>query len=144
MTMLYVLDTDHITLLQRRHPVVISRFIALPPEVIAVTVVSAMEQVRGRLAQIHRAKTAPEVVSAFASFQEALNFYRTVPVLPYDETAALQFARLRQILKPRPGTQDLRIASIALSRGVTLVTRNQRDFESITGLSLEDRSVPRH
>jgi tRNA(fMet)-specific endonuclease VapC len=59
MTALYVLDTDHITLLQLRHPVVISRFIALPPEVIAVTVVSAMEQVRGRLAQIHCAKTAP-------------------------------------------------------------------------------------
>jgi tRNA(fMet)-specific endonuclease VapC len=38
MTVRYVLDTDHITLLQRRHPVVISRFTALPPEVIAVTV----------------------------------------------------------------------------------------------------------
>jgi hypothetical protein len=46
MTGFYVLDTDHITLLQRNHPAVISRFTALPPERIAVTVVSAMEQVR--------------------------------------------------------------------------------------------------
>ena len=79
MSVLYVLETDHITLLQRNHPAVISRFTALPPEVIAATVVSAMEQVRGRLAQIHRAKTAPEVVKAFARFQEALTFYHTVP-----------------------------------------------------------------
>jgi tRNA(fMet)-specific endonuclease VapC len=50
MTVLYILDTDHLTLLQRNHPAVISRFTALPPEVIAATVVSAMEQVRGRLA----------------------------------------------------------------------------------------------
>lgn len=45
MSVLYVLETDHITLLQRNHPAVISRFTALPPEVIAATVVSAMEQV---------------------------------------------------------------------------------------------------
>ena len=32
MTGFYVLDTDHITLLQRNHPAVISRFTALPPE----------------------------------------------------------------------------------------------------------------
>jgi tRNA(fMet)-specific endonuclease VapC len=74
MTALYILDTDHITLLQRNHPRVIARFASLPPEVVAVTVVSAMEQMRGRLAQIHRAKTVPEVVNAFARFQEALHF----------------------------------------------------------------------
>ena len=142
MTVLYVLDTDHLTLLQRNHRAVITHFTALPPEVIAATVVSAMEQVRGRLAQIHRAKTAPEVVEAFARFQEALAFYRTVPVLPYDETAAAHFARLRQVLRRRPGTQDLRIAAIALSRGATLVTRNRRDFQGIAGLQLEDWSAP--
>ncbi len=142
MTVLYVLDTDHLTLLQRNHRAVSTRFAALPPEVIAATIVSAMEQVRGRLAQIHRAKTAPEVVETFARFQEALTFYRTVPVLPYDETAATHFARLRQVLQRRPGTQDLRIAAIALSRGATLVTRNQRDFQGIAGLHLEDWSAP--
>ena len=68
MTTLYILDTDHITLLQRNHSAVISRFASLPPEIVAVTVVSAMEQRRGRLAQIHRAKTASEVINAFARF----------------------------------------------------------------------------
>ena len=142
MTVRYILDTDHLTLLQRNHPAVITRFTALPPEVIAATVVSAMEQVRGRLAQIHRAKTVPEVVKAFARFQEALTFYRTVPVLPYDEAAATHFARLRHALPHRPGTQDLRIAAIALRHGATLVTRNQRDFQGIAGLPLDNWSEP--
>jgi len=71
MTVRYVLDTDPLTLLQRNHPVVITRFTALPPEVIAATVVSAMGQVRGRLAQMYHAKTVPEVVKALAHFQEA-------------------------------------------------------------------------
>jgi tRNA(fMet)-specific endonuclease VapC len=142
MTALYILDTDHITLLQRNHPAVISRFASVPPEVVAVTVVSAMEQMRGRLAQIHRAKTAPEVVNAFARFQEAVHFYRTVLVLPYDAAAAAQFGRLRQLHTHRPGTQDLRIAAIAHSRGATLVTRNRRDFEHIPVLQMEDWSLP--
>jgi len=139
---LYLLDTDHLTLFQRNHPAVIARLKDLSPDVIAATVVSAMEQVRGRLAQVHRAKTAAEVVMAFARFQEALTFYRTVPILPYDEAAAVQFTRLRQVFPHRPGTQDLRIAAIALSRNATLVTRNQRDFQGIADLHLADWSTP--
>lgn len=142
MTVLYILDTDHLTLLQRNHPAVIARVAALSPEVIAATVVSAMEQVRGRLAQIHRAKTAAEVVRAFARFQEALTFYRTVPLLPYDDAAAAQFIRLRRASSHHPGTQDLRIAAITLSRHATLVTRNQRDFQSISEILLADWSKP--
>jgi tRNA(fMet)-specific endonuclease VapC len=140
MTVRFVLNTDHLTLLQRNHPAVIARFNALPSEGFAATVVSAMEQIRGRLAQIHRAKTVREIVQAFARFQEALTFYRTVPVLSYDEAAAIHFARLRPTLPHRPGTQDLRIAAIALRHDATLVTRNRCDFQGITGLPLDDWS----
>lgn len=107
MTPLFVLDTDHITLLQRGHPATTARIIAIPPEHIAVTVVSAMEQMRGRLAQINRAKTAAQVITAFAHFQETLHFYRTVSVLSYDEAAAAHFNRLRQNHKNRPAKKML-------------------------------------
>ncbi len=140
MTPLFILDTDHITLLQRGHSVTTARITAIPSKHIAVTVVSAMEQMRGRLAQVNRAKTAAQVITAFAHFQETLHFYRTVSVLSYDEAAAVHFNRLRQDHKNRPGTQDLRIASVALSHNAILVTRNRRDFEVISDLRIQDWS----
>ncbi len=80
-------------------------------------------------------------MNAFARFHEALNFYLTVPVLAYD-VAAAQFFHWRKIQAHRPGTQDLRIAAIALSKEAILVTRNRRDFEIITGLQLDDWTQP--
>lgn len=68
-------------------------------------------------------------------------FYLTVQVLPYDAAAVAEFSRLRR-QKIRVGTQDLRIASIALSKNATVVTRNTRDFVRVPNLKIVDWSVP--
>lgn len=66
-----------------------------------------------------------------------LDYFKTVNVVDFDLQAYAYFSDLvRQ--KIRIGTQDLRIAAIALSRDTTLVTRNQKDFSRVPGLRLTD------
>jgi prevent-host-death family protein len=62
-------------------------------------------------------------------------------VLPFDESAAVVYGRLRAHLEAegeRLDEPDLRIASIALSRELTLVTGNVRHFARVPGLDVED------
>jgi tRNA(fMet)-specific endonuclease VapC len=58
----------------------------------------------------------------------------------YDVEAQIQFAKLRR-QQVRIGTQELRIAAIALSKNATLVTRNTRDFAKVPGLHIVDWSL---
>jgi tRNA(fMet)-specific endonuclease VapC len=137
--MLYILDTDHISLLQRGQQPVIANLSRVDKAYRAVTIITVAEQMQGRLAVIRRARTEIEAARAFASLQNTIAFYQSIRVLPYNEEAQSIFAQLRQ-QKIRVGTQDLRIAAIALSYRATLVTRNGKDFDRIPGLILTDWS----
>lgn len=67
------------------------------------------------------------------------------PVLPFDEAAAEAYGPLRVALErmgERLDDPDLRIASIALSRDLTLVTGNVRHFERVPGLRIENWLEP--
>lgn len=65
-----------------------------------------------------------------------LEFYAAWEVLPFDAAAADDFERLRKA-RVRIGSQDLKIASIALSRGALLLSANLRDFRQVPGLRVE-------
>lgn len=138
--MLYILDTDHISLLRHRDPYVIIHLQRVPLSLRAVTVISLAEQVQGRLAVISKANDEVIAGRAFQRLYETNEFYRAVHVLPYDEQAAQRFEQLRR-QKVRIGTQDLRIAAIALTHTATVVTRNLRDFRQVPGLLVEDWST---
>ena len=135
----FILDTDHISLFQRGNPLIRQRIAALPPEQIFVTIISFEEQVRGWLAQIKRAKDEFVVARRYRWLRESLDFFSIMRVLDFDETAAEQFGQLRQ-LRLRVGTQDLRIAAIALTTYSIVITRNARDFSRVPGLQIEDWS----
>jgi tRNA(fMet)-specific endonuclease VapC len=62
------------------------------------------------------------------------------PVIPFDAAAAAVFDGL-VAQRVRVATMDLRIAAIALSRGMVLVTRNVSDFGKVPGLQTEDWTV---
>uniref|UniRef100_B8HZK3 PilT protein domain protein n=1 Tax=Cyanothece sp. (strain PCC 7425 / ATCC 29141) TaxID=395961 RepID=B8HZK3_CYAP4 len=64
-----------------------------------------------------------------------------IPILPYDENAAIwhsrERARLFQLGKP-PSFADSQIAAIAAVNQLTLVTSNVSDFENFQDLEIEN------
>ena len=138
---LYVLDTDHVTLFQQAHPVVVQCVAAVEPEALAVTVITAEEQLRGWLKAIRRASSGSRLVWAYAGLRAALGYFNSVHLLDFDQAAYARYEELRR-QKIRIGTQDLRIAAIVLSVEGILVTRNRRDFERVPSLVFQDWTIP--
>lgn len=138
--MLYILDTDHMTLWQHNHPSVIAKLRQVSIHERTVTQVSLTEQVQGWQALIARARTEEEIARNLQRLYETIIFYQSLQVLPYEPVAILKFEQLRQA-KIRIGSQDLRIAAIALCKNATVVTRNLRDFQQVPGLRLVDWST---
>jgi tRNA(fMet)-specific endonuclease VapC len=65
----------------------------------------------------------------------------TIPVLPFHEAAAHAYAQLRTDLEQRGAPlaePDLRIAAIALAFDLVLVTGNQRHFQRVPNLRIEN------
>ncbi|HWG47092.1 MAG TPA: type II toxin-antitoxin system VapC family toxin [Gemmataceae bacterium] len=63
----------------------------------------------------------------------------------FDAVAAEEYAKIRADLaaKGTPiGPNDLMIAAIALTHGLTLVTHNTTEFSRVNGLTLEDWQTP--
>ena len=136
----WILDTDHISLFQRQHPVVTQRVMTVNPEEVAVTIVTVEEQFYGRLNQIKKAKSADQLLFGYARLEETLKYYQTINVINFDqESYHCYFELLRQ--KIRIGTQDLRIAALVMANNGILVTRNRQDFERVPGLRFEDWSI---
>ena len=86
---------------------------------------------------INRARTSVGVVRGYTLLAENLRAFALAPVLPFDAAAAAVFDDLRA-QGVRIATMDLRIASIALCRGLIVLTRNTRDFGKVPGLVTED------
>lgn len=63
--MIYVLDSDHLSLHQRGHEPLKNHLLAVQAEQICITIVSAEELLRGRLAQIRRVTRPDERIQAY-------------------------------------------------------------------------------
>lgn len=126
--------------MQRGHLDIRQRLTMIKPREIAITIISAEEQIRGRLGIIRRANSSNELVLAYRRLKELLDELETINVLDFIPEASLIYGDLIQ-QKIRIGTRDLRIAAIALAVKGTLVTRNHRDFEKVPGLKVEDWTV---
>ena len=77
---------------------------------------------------------------AYQKLRATIRFFQSVQILDFDMDCERKFLELRR-QNIRTGSQDLRIAATALIHGLTLVTRNTKDFAKVPGLRVEDWSV---
>ena len=137
-----LVDTDHLTLLKypdsERGVRLNARLDAQPPdEVVAISIISVEEQMRGWLAAIAKERHARRQVFAYSELARLFDYFRAFTILLFDERAADQFESLRAA-KIRLGTMDLKIAAIALVNQALLLSANHRDFERVPGLRVEN------
>jgi tRNA(fMet)-specific endonuclease VapC len=137
--MMYLLDTDTLTHLHSGNTNVINRLESLQDEEVAITIVTKVEILRGRIDYLLKAFSGSDLLKAQELFSRSETLLNQLPVISIDPNAANQFDRLQGISKFRKiGRADLLIASISLAHQATLVTRNLRHFRQISHLSLEN------
>jgi tRNA(fMet)-specific endonuclease VapC len=130
----YLLDTDTLSNLVKGNPspVLLRRLALVPPQQQFTSTINIGEMAYGA----HRS-TRPGYFLGLLQSQ----ILPQVQVVPFDTAAALIYGPLRAAFE-RQGTligeADLRIASIALAHGLTVVTGNVRHFSRVSGLTVEN------
>jgi tRNA(fMet)-specific endonuclease VapC len=131
-----LLDTDHFTVLvdgrHSLHKRLVKRLDEADDDV-GLPVVSIEEQLRAWLAQIHRTRSLASQVVPYTRLVRLIHTLSMWEITSWTEDAADAFAQFRR-QRIRIGTQDLKIAAIALTHDSLLLTANLRDFEQVPGL----------
>jgi tRNA(fMet)-specific endonuclease VapC len=130
----YLLDTNTCIAVLRQKKAVLVRLLRHAPNDIAIASMSIAELWFGALKSSNPARGRALTDAFLEPFQ----------ALPFDESAAESYARVRMQLEARGtpiGERDLIIASIALAHGLTVVTHNTREFGRVDGLIVDDWSV---
>ena len=132
------MDTDTLSELSRGNAAVTARARTYLAEFgrLTITSVTVFERLRGYRQAIRAGKPFQRQLQAFEALACAC------VVLPFDQDAADVAATIWSLVTraQRQHLGDILIASVAISRQIPLVTRNKRDFESLTkasGVSLD-------
>jgi len=127
----YLLDTDTcIRVIRERPPALRERFNA-EADSLCISMVTLGELLFG----------AEKSARPAANRRTVEDFAARLEVLPFDADAAAHFADIRAALERQGkpiGSYDLMIAGHARSRGLVVVTHNQREFQRVDGLRTED------
>lgn len=130
--MIYLLDTNACVMyLNGRSPNLRQRLDSLRPDDVAVCSVVKAELFYGAMKSRNR-------VTTLAAQQQFLAPFAS---LAFDDAAAEIYAEIRaglEIVGKPIGGNDMMIAAIAISAGLTLVTHNSQEFERVSGLVFQD------
>jgi tRNA(fMet)-specific endonuclease VapC len=138
---LWILDTDHISLILRGSTNPCKRLSNCSPFV-ATTIISVQEVFNGWVGELNQpGNNRDRLIGKYRQLFLATELFKSVQVLEFDakafdcyESLLLQNPELRK----KRLQQDLRIAAIALAQKAVVVTRNNRDFNLVPGLSIEN------
>jgi tRNA(fMet)-specific endonuclease VapC len=136
----FVLDTDTVSLYQRRHAKVVAAISGHSMDLLALCSVTLEEQISGWSALARTALTPQDQEHAAMFLTALVVSWNKFALVPLTVSAVTRFEQLVKA-KLNVKRNDLRIAAIALELGATIVTRNRRDFGRIPGLAIEDWSV---
>ena len=131
---MYLLDTDVLSNLMKRSPSVplLAKVAAVPPQQQHTSSITLGELIYGANRLRQRSTKLLDQIDKLVT---------NLSVLPFDATAAKRYGEVRALLESwgtPVGDADLRIAAIALARGLTVVTANTRHFQRIPGLAVEN------
>jgi len=133
--MRFLLDTNTcIAYLTQRSSRVEARLRAAAPTDVALCSIVKSELLFG-------ARKSAKVTENLARLE---TFFRPFVSLPFDDHAAEVAAHIRADLEVAGtpiGPNDLLIGATALTHGLTVITRNTREFARIAGLRVEDWSL---
>jgi len=130
MTRLYLLDTNTVSYLIKRHPQVTQHLLAVPMHSVCISAITAGELAFGLAKR-------PEAVALKTAVNE---FLRRVEVLPWDAAVAQTYGALRAQMqsKGKPlAALDMQIAAHAVHVNATLITSDHA-FLHIEQLLVED------
>ena len=141
---MYVLDSDHLSILQRKRGVAFDnlskRCFSRNATDFFLTIVSFHEQINGWTKFIARGKDSGSLVRGYTELEGVLDGFARAQVLPFSAAAAGVLDELKN-QRVKVGAMDLRIASIVIANQMTLLTCNTVDFERIPNLAFEDWTV---
>ncbi len=140
---MFILDTDHVSLWLRGHPLIKVKVAESAPSIF-LTIITIQELFNGWVGRLNDTSDAALVIERYESFWQTVDFVRQFPILKFDVNADAYYVKVlleNANLRKKRLRQDLRIAAIALSQEATIVTRNQRDFGQVPGLKIVDWSI---
>ena len=128
----YLMDTNICIFIQRQKPgEVLARFQKLKPGDAAISVITWGELLYGAEKSQQR-KKALRLLEEFKTF---------IPVLPIPENAGKTYGAIRASLESQGkpiGNNDMWIAAHAKAAALTIVTNNERGFQRVPGLKVQN------
>lgn len=103
----------------------------------ATTGITVEEDLRGWLARLQQLRHEEEQIAIYQKLASRIEFFSRWVTLQIDSESLAQFRTFRK-QGIRIGTQDLKIACIAMAHDATVLTRNLVDFQQVPGLRVEN------